>query len=839
MAALADQRLHMKKLLYAGLALALAGACNTALAALPTKKATSLTFTDTDLYRGTIGGPVKIGRATDESKIKSYVLRWGLAGGCSAANSFIAEIPKTGSDLTWNMAPGTKIPGAVYELLVYTKNASGEMLTCQSTRATLKDVVAAAPRNLARKVRYTFTTPANPQDVLTRPKSEGIEIWPAANESDITHYRLYWGDAAGNKLGIDLAPLLARIPAPKDGKILRWDFPDNMATETGAIYVLVCSENYGQEYCGPSTTTNGRTVDKISKSDPLRFLGIIGDLRNGISANNENSCPGLTVMETCGDNACNGTETAQSCPSDCSSYNTASFNYQVLCNQVQTVYRPSSVAELQNIVANASAQGQHVKVVGGAGPNGTTGSASGVVCSDGVVISMENINENNPNFTIGLEQFEGQEVVNVPAGANLHNLGEWLYARGKGLGFAHLGWRHPSVAGAIGTSTHGSSPSQSNVLAHRVVAMDLITADGQYRSYSAGTTGVTDPDLWKSLTTHLGLLGIITQVKLRVEPAFNLQVRVTFHDENELLDAPSGTFAEIAECDYGQYNWFPSINKVMKTCGLKTSLPADANANNALLWPYVDMSQFSVQETVQSYQLGACLPDDNYIKLTEELRYNGWLLTPPLTKDVDNVKRYSSNVIGPAHRMMSSPLIDVGRKVFQMDWEVAVPAQNLEAAMQYVRNFTNGQNLKARQVGVPMIGIFVRYAKSENKTLMAYTGTGGPFQEGTHVVHIEMPIWVPVGMDEARFQNYIGPYEEAMRTLITQYGARGHWGKNMHSNDPWLFEMQRQTGSYDYDNRLQRFNSKVGQLDPNGMFANPMAKAIGIQYPNFTYPASW
>lgn len=830
----------MSNPLYTGLMMLISLALSSpALAALPTQKARSLSFVDTDLYRGTIGGPVKIGRATDESNITSYVLRWGLAGGCSAANSFIAEIPKTGADLVWNMAPGTKIPGAVYELLVYTKNKSGEMLTCQSTRTSLKDVIATAPKNLAKKVRYTYTTPENPQDVLTRPKSEGIEIWPADNESDITHYRLYWGDAAGNKLGIDAAPLLARIPATKDGKILRWDFPETMATETGAIYVLICSENYGEEYCGPGTTTTGRTLDKISKSDPLRFLGIINELRTGISNNNESSCPGLKVMETCGDNTCNGIETAANCPSDCSAYKTSSFNYQVLCDQVQTVYRPTSVAEIQQIVAAANAKGQHVKVIGGAGPNHTTGSASGLVCSDGVVISMENVNATNSNFTIALEQFEGQEVVNAPAGMNLHELGEWLYARGKGLGYAHLGWRYPSVAGAIGTSTHGSSPSHSNVLAHRVVAMDMITPDGQFRSFSEGTTGVSDPDLWKSLTTHLGFMGIITQVKLRVETAFNLQVRVTFHDESELLDAPNGTFAEISQCDYGQYNWFPSLKKVMKTCGMATTAPADANANNALLWPYVDMSQFSVQETVQSYQLGACFPDANYIKLTEELRYNGWLLTPPLTKDVNGVKRFSSNVIGPAHRMMSSPLIDVGRKVFQMDWEVAVPAQNLEAAMQYVRSFTNGQNLKARQVGVPMIGIFVRYAKSENKTLMAYTGTGGPFQEGTHVVHIEMPIWVPVGMDDLHFKNYMSPYEEAMRTLVTQYGARGHWGKNMHSGDPWLFALERDVGSYGYDNRLQRFSDKVGQMDPNGMFANPMAKVLGIQYPNFTYPASW
>ena len=58
--------------------------CLPAWAGLPTQKARSLAFTDTDLYKGTIGGQVRIGRAADENNITSYVLRWGLAGGCSA-----------------------------------------------------------------------------------------------------------------------------------------------------------------------------------------------------------------------------------------------------------------------------------------------------------------------------------------------------------------------------------------------------------------------------------------------------------------------------------------------------------------------------------------------------------------------------------------------------------------------------------------------------------------------------------------------------------------------------------------------------------------------------------
>jgi hypothetical protein len=120
---------------------------------------------------------------------------------------------------------------------------------------------------------------------------------------------------------------------------------------------------------------------------------------------------------------------------------------------------------------------------------------------------------------------------------------------------------------------------------------------------------------------------------------------------------------------------------------------------------------------------------------------------------------------------------------------------------------------------------------------MAYTGSGNGFADGSIAVHIEMPIFVPVDLDEATFKEYMDPYEEAMRKLVTDFGARGHWGKNMHSDDAWLFELQRDIGSY--GDRLARFNAQVAKMDPNGMFANKFAKAIGIQYPNFTYPANW
>ncbi|CAH0991918.1 hypothetical protein SIN8267_02033 [Sinobacterium norvegicum] len=693
-----------------------------------------------------------------------------------------------------------------------------------------------APTVDAERVRITFTADTDPAKLMPIRLLEGIEIWPAADETNVTHYNVYWGDSEKNKLGIALAPKLAHIPATGDGQVIRYDFPPNLKMEAGAIWVLVCTENDGSEHCGKNGNMEKVTDDLIGT---LNTLNAIKDL---IKSNDEQSCSGLKVMETCGDLVCNGIETETSCPSDCSNYGLASFNYQTLCDEVQNVYHPTSIAELQSIIANASANGQRVKVNGGAGYKGTTGSASNIVCSDGIVISMDQIDDNNPNFSMALETFEGQEVVNIPAGTNLHEVGEWLYERGRSIGFTHLGWRHPSIAGAVGTSAHGSSPKHNGVVAHRVVAMDIINPAGELATYSAATTGVSNPDLWKAMKTHMGYFGVVTGVRVAVEDAQNIQVKVTFHKQSELFsnNKTGSVFNDIKDCDYGTYNWFPSINRYMKTCGRITDQPAEEGANNRLLFPYIDLSQLSAQQTMQIYQLGACQPESGAHQLMTQMRYNGWHLTPPLVKTINGKTRYTTDAIGPVHRMISSKLIDiVPREVFQMDWEVSVPAQNLQAAMEYLKDATNGANASGRELPVSLIGMFIRFSKSEDTTLMAYTGTGGPFEDGTTTAHIETPIFVPVNLSEAEFDNYMAPYEEIMDTLVSQYGARGHWGKNMHSMDPWLFELQKTVGSYDYDSRFQRFNEQVGQFDPNGMFANRAAKTLGIEYPNFSYPASW
>lgn len=694
-----------------------------------------------------------------------------------------------------------------------------------------------APVDVAEKVRITYTADTSPANIAPIRLLEGVEIWPAENQTNLSHYRVYWGDVAKNKLGLGLAPVLAEIPANNSGEKLVYEFPAKFKMEIGAIYVLVCSVNKDangtKEYC-PSENNLEKVTDPL-----LTIAGTLNSLKGTLRS--EQHLPGVEVMATCGDLVCNGIETRNNCPADCSDYKLASFNYQTLCHDIEEVIHPTSVEQIQQIIARANREKKRVKMTSGRGYNTTSGSATTIVCNDGIVLVMDQFNQQQQALGMSLEAFEGTEVVNVAAGASLHEVGEWLFERNKGLGYVHLGWRDVSVAGALGTSAHGSSPKNPNVLSQQVVSIDLIDASGALNTYSRGTTGKTDPDLWKSLTTHLGYLGVLTRVRLEVSDATNTQVKVTFHEEDELFGKKT-VLEDIQECDYGQYNWFPSLNQYLRTCGKTTQLAAEPGANNELLFPYVDFDQLSASDTMQIFQIGAAKPSAQTHERMAFMRRSGWHLTPILTKTIDGRKRYTSNATGPTHRITSSHLIDtVDRETFQMDWEVAVPQQHVQAAMEYVREFNNGLNSKNREIPVPLIGIFVRFSKVGDQALMAYTGAGNGFENGTTAIHIEMPIFVPVDLNSQQFAEYMGPYEEVMRKLITDFGARGHWGKNMYAeqygNQDWMFTLQRDLGVY--GDHLERFNKQVGKLDPNGLFANKFGKAIGIEYPNFEYPQEW
>lgn len=528
----------------------------------------------------------------------------------------------------------------------------------------------------------------------------------------------------------------------------------------------------------------------------------IEDILNG---NNKSfSCPGLKLVVTCGNGKCEADagETIVSCAADCVPAPVVSYNNQTRCTDVQAVFKPESETEVQEIVKNAVSKGQHIRVIG------NSHSANQILCTDGIVIVTEKLNQ-----ALAIEKFEGVDTVKVQSGMLIWDLNEWLYERGKGIGYSIMGFRGVTIGGAIGTGSHGSSVKHNSVISNIVQSITLVDAKGNLREFSKGTTPETT---WKALTVNFGLLGVITQVRLKVQAAENLDMRVTFHKEKELFNTKDGVFGPVKNCDFGVMNWFPGTRKFMKVCGVTTSKKPDAGATNNLLNPPLPEKLVNVSKQV--LQLGAC--NRGMGCLVESLRYTMMKFAPPIQKLNSKGKLVSTrNAVGPTHRMVSSFLTEYQKGFFQMDWEIAVPKSRANAAMKAVL-----AHIRKNKICLPLVGVFLRFTPSLDETLMSHTTAYKDFVLNEPVVYIEMPVYLPVGFTPEMKQKYDSVFEEFATMLIRDHGARAHWGKNR----DWVFGMQRDLDVY--GDNLKKFQSVVTEMDPQGVFSNSFAESMGIHY---------
>jgi alditol oxidase len=110
-----------------------------------------------------------------------------------------------------------------------------------------------------------------------------------------------------------------------------------------------------------------------------------------------------------------------------------------------------------------------------------------------------------------------KRTATVSAGITYGQLCPYLDAKGFALhNLASL--PHISVAGACSTATHGSGEKNGN-LSTAVSALEMVTANGSLISLSRERDGET----FYGAVVGLGALGVITEVTLDVQPAFQMR----------------------------------------------------------------------------------------------------------------------------------------------------------------------------------------------------------------------------------------------------------------------------------------------------------------------------
>ncbi|GJJ14003.1 hypothetical protein Clacol_008260 [Clathrus columnatus] len=201
----------------------------------------------------------------------------------------------------------------------------------------------------------------------------------------------------------------------------------------------------------------------------------------------------------------------------------------------RTVFIPENEEQCRFIIELAHRERTTVRACG-AGH-----SPSDLACTSGYLLRTDKLDK-------VIEINVPENYVIAQAGISLHVLHERL--REHGLAMSNVGSiSDQSLGGVITTATHGSGVNYAVIPSH-VLELTLLIADG-----SSVTCSLSErQDLFLATLSGLGTTGLVLNVKLSVEPAFNLhEIRniVSFEDGLKQFESITNS------AEHVRIWWFP------------------------------------------------------------------------------------------------------------------------------------------------------------------------------------------------------------------------------------------------------------------------------------------
>lgn len=406
----------------------------------------------------------------------------------------------------------------------------------------------------------------------------------------------------------------------------------------------------------------------------------------------------------------------------------------------QRVVRPRDEAELRTLVREAAAAGTRVKVIG------ARHSWSDIAMSEGVLVSLDAMQE-----LLEVDRERGR--VRVQAGVRLHRLVELLAA--QGLALAIVGSvLEQSIAGVMATGTHGSSLVHGNIPSH-VLGLRLLTGEGE-------VVELDEEHPWlPAARVGLGALGIVTEVSLRVVPAFRLRETI----EPVPFDRALETFEALARsAEYVKLWWLPFTADVLVFRYERSEEPGrisplarwfDEAVINAAVFPGI---------LALAGALPRLVPHCN--RLVARTYFGA-------AARVDRSDRILSLAMPPRHR----------------ETEYALPLAQGAEALAATRSLIEAQRLPVDFI------VEARFVPADDAWMSPASGRDS-CQLGAYMAKAP------------GIEPYFSGFEAAMKPL----GGRPHWGKEFSVDADELARMYPRTSD---------FVDLARQLDPRGCFVNP------------------
>ncbi|MGH8962292.1 MAG: D-arabinono-1,4-lactone oxidase [Jatrophihabitantaceae bacterium] len=204
-----------------------------------------------------------------------------------------------------------------------------------------------------------------------------------------------------------------------------------------------------------------------------------------------------------------------------------------------SVRSPANIAELQDVIAQATAAGTRVK------PIGAGHSFTAIGETDGVQLRLDRL--------AGVLRADRESgLVTVLAGTRLHDLNTALWH--LDLALPNLGDIDvQTISGAISTGTHGTGAKLGG-MATQVHALQLVTATGELLDIDSGH------EAFDAARIGLGALGVIATVTLQCEPAFALAASEAPASYDEVL---ADLDRNVDGNDHFEFYWFPHTRRVL------------------------------------------------------------------------------------------------------------------------------------------------------------------------------------------------------------------------------------------------------------------------------------
>lgn len=399
-------------------------------------------------------------------------------------------------------------------------------------------------------------------------------------------------------------------------------------------------------------------------------------------------------------------------------------------------------------------------------------SPSDLTCTSAWMVNLDDFGK-----VLGVD--EEQKTMTVQAGIRMHAMN--LVAKSHGLTMPSLGSiDDQSLAGAIGTATHGSSMSHG-LLSDAIRSLRIVLGNGQTVKCSPSQS----PDLFRAALASLGALGIIVEIEFQMVDASNIEwVQTILPIEDVLAGWENGLWTSH---EFVRVWWLPYMKR-------------------AIVWQADKTTKAPVKPAYNWY--GGSVGYHTYHILLWISQYVPRVL-PWVEKFVFGMQYgfTDGSTITGVEEQRTGLLMNCLYSQFVNEWSIPL-AQGPEALTRLTK-WLHGDELGS---GIPFSpkGLYVhspievRVANTVGRTPKPYMDTS--FADSPSL-YLNATLYRPYNQDPPCRERYY----EAFEHLMKDYNGRPHWAKNFQTVDHAYL-------SKAYGDDMSEFLRVRNEVDPEGMF---------------------